>query len=168
MCRAVGKVSLELWDRFTWSLGWSRSSPAWRLPHRAMTSLQFMLVWVPLPVCHTARGEVPRQLPGQDGLRQAPGMRSCRRSSSFPSRWLAAAQASFKVAKARMRSRGIFSSRWGSFPSSAGSGPPTACPRGRPPGPWCRVPCDSPKLSAPFLVLRRLAPGRRAVGSVAG
>ena len=32
MCRAVGKVSLELWDMFTWSLGCSKFSPALPLP----------------------------------------------------------------------------------------------------------------------------------------
>ena len=46
---------------------------------------------------------------------QAPWIRAKRRSSSLPSRWLAAAQASFKMAKAWMRSGGIFSSPMGKF-----------------------------------------------------
>ena len=43
MCMAVGKVSLLLWDMFTWSLGCSSFSPAISLPRLAMTSLAFML-----------------------------------------------------------------------------------------------------------------------------
>ena len=57
MCMAVGKVSLELWDMFTWSLGWSSFPPAISLPRLATTSLTFMLLWVPEPVCHTTRGK---------------------------------------------------------------------------------------------------------------
>ena len=57
MCMAVGKVSLEDWDIFTSSLGWSSFFPAMALPRLAMTSLAFMLDWVPEPVCQTTRGK---------------------------------------------------------------------------------------------------------------
>ena len=43
MCMAVGKVSLELWDIFTWSLGCRSFSPASSLPRLAMTSFTFIL-----------------------------------------------------------------------------------------------------------------------------
>ena len=63
MWRAEGKVSLLDWEAFTWSLGWSftpRSAARW-----AMTSLTFMLVWVPLPVCHTTRGNSSSHFPAR-------------------------------------------------------------------------------------------------------
>ena len=108
MCMAVGKVSLEDWDMFTWSLGWSSFSPASSLPRLATTSLTFMLDWVPEPVCHTARGKCPSSLPERisSHTRQ---IRAQRLSSSFPRPWLAVAAAFFKTAKARMISAGIFS-----------------------------------------------------------
>ena len=58
MCIAVGKVSLEDCDRFTWSLGCTgllepSSPPAISIARFEMTSLPFMLDWVPEPVCHT-------------------------------------------------------------------------------------------------------------------
>ena len=58
---AVGNTSFDDWPRLTSSFGWtSRASP--RVPPRisdarlASTSLTFMLVCVPEPVCQTARG----------------------------------------------------------------------------------------------------------------
>ena len=58
MCIAVGNVSFEDWDMFTWSLGWTgdfepSSPPAISIARFEMTSLTFMFVWVPEPVCHT-------------------------------------------------------------------------------------------------------------------
>ena len=58
MCIAVGKVSLEDWAMFTWSLGctgallpnWPPTSWMQRLE---MTSFTFMFDCVPEPVCHT-------------------------------------------------------------------------------------------------------------------
>ena len=64
MCMAVGKVSLEDWDMFTWSLGWQQLlARRSRWPRLAMTSLAFMLDCVPLPVCHTTRGKWSFNLP---------------------------------------------------------------------------------------------------------
>lgn len=62
MCMAVGKLSLELCARLTWSLGCTgdlppRGLPASSLARPAITSLTFMLVWVPLPVCQTTSGK---------------------------------------------------------------------------------------------------------------
>ena len=58
MCIAVGKVSFDDCDMFTWSLGWigallPRSPPASSMARFEMTSLTFMFVCVPLPVCQT-------------------------------------------------------------------------------------------------------------------
>ena len=53
---AVGKVSLLLWERFTWSLGWRGVPGSIRAQRWDTTSLTFMLLWVPLPVCQTFRG----------------------------------------------------------------------------------------------------------------
>ena len=63
MCIAVGNVSLDDWDMFTWSLGWHSFSPSISLARLAMTSLAFMLDWVPLPVCHTTSGKWSFRLP---------------------------------------------------------------------------------------------------------
>ena len=58
---AVGNTSLDDWPMLTWSLGWTfrpipRSPPISSLARLAITSLTFMFVWVPLPVCQTTRG----------------------------------------------------------------------------------------------------------------
>ena len=62
MCMAVGKVSFDDCDMFTWSLGWTGvfepiSPPASSMDRLEMTSLAFMLVWVPLPVCQIRKGK---------------------------------------------------------------------------------------------------------------
>ncbi len=62
MCMAVGKVSFEDWERLTWSLGWMGCwlpsvPPSISIARLAMTSLTFIFVWVPLPVCQTRRGK---------------------------------------------------------------------------------------------------------------
>ncbi len=62
MCMAVGKVSFDDCDMLTWSLGWTGvfdpiTPPASSMARLEMTSLAFMLVWVPLPVCHTRSGK---------------------------------------------------------------------------------------------------------------
>src|SRR5207302_11351223 len=61
MCMAVGKVSLEDCDMLTSSLGWMgfllpMTPPEISIARFEMTSLAFMLVCVPLPVCQTRRG----------------------------------------------------------------------------------------------------------------
>ena len=59
---AVGKASFVDCDLFTWSFGWIGvllpSSPRCiSMARLAMTSLVFILVWVPLPVCQTTSGK---------------------------------------------------------------------------------------------------------------
>ncbi len=108
MCMAVGKVSLLLWDMFTSSLGCSSLSPAMALPRLAMTSLAFMLDWVPLPVCHTTSGKWSFNAPAITSS-QAALMASSFRASMRPgcTRWLAMAATFFKSPKACMISGGM-------------------------------------------------------------
>jgi hypothetical protein len=61
MCIAVGKLSLLDCPMLTSSFGatgrWDPSSPPSSCEARfPMTSLRFMLLWVPDPVCHTKSG----------------------------------------------------------------------------------------------------------------
>src|SRR6476619_1776697 len=58
MCMAVGIESFDDWLMFTWSFGWigdfaPSAPPMLRLAALAMTSLTFILVCVPDPVCQT-------------------------------------------------------------------------------------------------------------------
>ncbi len=67
MCMAVGKVSLLDWDMLTSSLGWTGSfepstPPAISMARLEMTSLAFMLDWVPLPVCQHSRAGTGRRV----------------------------------------------------------------------------------------------------------
>jgi len=62
MCIIVGKLSLDDWPRFTWSFGCTgrRVPSGWpsnSLARFAITSLAFMLVCVPEPVCQIGRGK---------------------------------------------------------------------------------------------------------------
>ena len=55
---AVGNVSFDDCDMFTWSFGCTgfldpRSPPASSIARFEITSFTFMFVWVPEPVCHT-------------------------------------------------------------------------------------------------------------------
>ncbi len=52
---AVGNTSLDDWPMLTWSFGWTGflepiSPPSASMARLEMTSLTFMLVWVPEPV----------------------------------------------------------------------------------------------------------------------
>ena len=71
MCMAAGNVSLEDCDMLTSSLGWMGfllpiSPPAISMARLEMTSLTFMLVCVPLPVCQMRRGKCVVELSGDD------------------------------------------------------------------------------------------------------
>lgn len=66
----VGNVSFELCPLLTWSLGCTTDlSPSF--PPRisialfAMTSFAFILLWVPLPVCHTTKGKWSCNFPSE-------------------------------------------------------------------------------------------------------
>ena len=114
ICIAVGKVSFELCDMLTVSFGCSSASPTIALPRFAMTSLTFIFVWVPLPVCQTESGNSPSSLPPRISS-QTSAISAQRRSSSFPRSRFASAAAFFSTAKARMISIGMRSFPIGKF-----------------------------------------------------
>ena len=115
MCIAVGKVSLDDCDMFTSSFGWTGFLRAHRPPAISMarleiTSLTFMLVCVPLPVCQTRSGKWSSSLPAMtssaalaDRGRHLLGGRAAR------GRWLTSAAAFLRVPNARMTARGMVS-----------------------------------------------------------
>ena len=106
-CSAVGNVSLLLWLRLTWSLGWifrpKCSEARW-----AITSLTFMLLWVPLPVCQTLSGNSSQRPPASSSS-AACMIAAAVSASSAPRRPLAAAAAFLRIRKASMIPRGIVS-----------------------------------------------------------
>ena len=68
ICIAVGKTSFVDWDLFTWSFGWTGFfvpflPPSISMALLAITSLTFILVCVPDPVCQTLRGKCLSNLP---------------------------------------------------------------------------------------------------------
>ena len=86
---------MELWDMFTWSLGCTWMPPSLAAHRWAMTSLTFMLVWVPLPVCQTTRGNSSSHFPARISSQAAAMAEACS-SVSLPTWALALAQASFR------------------------------------------------------------------------
>ena len=113
MCMAVGKVSLLDWDMFTWSLGCTgslepRTPPAISMARFEMTSLTFMLVWVPEPVCQMRSGNSPISFPSMTS-RAARSISEARSWSSLPSAWFTWAEASLRTPKARISAGGMVS-----------------------------------------------------------
>ena len=99
-CMAVGNVSLDDCDMFTWSFGWIGSllpslPPASSIARFAMTSFAFMLVWVPEPVCQTESGKWSSSWPAITSS-AARTISSARRLSRRPSFWLTSAAAFFR------------------------------------------------------------------------
>ena len=110
MCIAVGKVSLEDWLRLTSSLGctgcWvARRPPSSSLARLAITSLAFMLVCVPLPVCQTTRGKWASSSPSMTSS-AACTMARVLSSGSRPSSRFTSADAFLRMPRARIISRG--------------------------------------------------------------
>ena len=119
MCMAVGNVSFDDCDMLTWSLGWigfldPMTPPPSSMARLEMTSLAFMLVWVPLPVCQMRSGKWSSSAP----LATSPAACSIRPasgSSSLPRSRLTEADAPFRIPKALIRGLGIVSvpmSKW--------------------------------------------------------
>mmetsp|Transcript_7770 Transcript_7770/g.29081 ORF Transcript_7770/g.29081 Transcript_7770/m.29081 type:complete len:212 (-) Transcript_7770:118-753(-) len=110
---AVGKTSLELWLMFTWSFGCTgvllpKTEPTISHARFEITSLTFMLVCVPLPVCHTTSGKCASSFPSmisRDAARISPAISE----GNFPRSSLTLAAACFTIASARNISTGIFS-----------------------------------------------------------
>ena len=99
MCIAAGKVSLLDWLRLTWSLGCTglllpSSPPRASIALLAITSLAFMLLWVPEPVCQTFSGNSWSNSPAAT-CSAAATMAPQRPASSLPRSRLASAQAAF-------------------------------------------------------------------------
>jgi hypothetical protein len=113
MCMAVGKVSLDDWLMLQWSLGWTGdfepiSPPSISMARLEITSLAFMLDWVPEPVCQTTSGKCRR------ACRRSPPARRRRwpcpaSASSLPRSMLVSAQARLTMPRARTMGAGCFS-----------------------------------------------------------
>ena len=89
MCIAVGNVSFEDCDMFTWSFGCTGvfepiSPPAISIARLETTSLTFMFVCVPEPVCHTNSGKCSSSVPSITSSAAAM-MRRARSASRRPS-----------------------------------------------------------------------------------
>ena len=93
---AVGNTSLDDWLLFTSSLGCTRrpsprEPPSSSLARLASTSLTFMLVCVPEPVCHTTSGNSSSCFPARTSSAAAT-MAEALSWSSRPMRWFTTAQ----------------------------------------------------------------------------
>ena len=112
MCMAVGKVSLDDCEALTSSLGCntffaSVSFPPWSTWARlAITSLTFMLLCVPEPVCQTTNGNWSSSLPARISSHTRP-MSSAFSADRAPRSTLVRAAAFLRMAKARITSIGI-------------------------------------------------------------
>ena len=110
---AVGNTSFDDWPRLTSSLGCTRR-PSPRAPPRisearlASTSLTFMLVCVPEPVCQTASGNSPSCRPASASSAAAT-MASAVFAGSLASSTFTCADARLTISSARMSAGGIFS-----------------------------------------------------------
>jgi hypothetical protein len=80
--------------------------PAISIARFAITSLTFMLLWLPEPVCQTIKGKWSASLPPMISW-AAWMITSLRSSSSSPSSWFASAAAFFRIPNARMISGGM-------------------------------------------------------------
>ena len=114
MCMAVGNVSLLDWDMLTSSLGCTgtfdpSTPPAISMARLEMTSLAFMLLWVPLPVCQTLSGKWSSSFPSETS-RAAATISADFSGVILPRSALTWADASFRIPKARTRGVGIRSS----------------------------------------------------------
>ncbi|MCY1187128.1 hypothetical protein D9M73_280720 [compost metagenome] len=115
---------MELCARLTWSFGCTgalppRGLPASSLARPAITSLTFMLDWVPLPVCQTTSGNCSSCLPASTSLaacstsRATSGGSSPRRSLTRAAAFLISARAWTTASGMRWPPMAKFSSeRW--------------------------------------------------------
>ena len=111
---APGNTSFEDCDMLTWSLGWTgflepRSPPSISMARFEMTSLAFMLDWVPEPVCQTTSGKWSSRSPSMTSWAAA-RMASARSLSSLPRASFTVAEACLTMPRARMMERGMRSS----------------------------------------------------------
>ena len=154
MCMAVGKVSLDDCDMLTSSFGWTGfllpiSPPAISMARLAMTSLAFMLVCVPLPVCQMRSGKWSSSLPSMTSS-AAVTMRSASCPSSLPRSRLARAALLEDAERADQRG-GILSPPMAKWWSDRAVWPPSNGRRGPRSRPWCRSRYGSCSLVLPFV-----------------
>ena len=97
ICSAVGNVSFDDWLMFMSSFGWQSFFPAISFARFAITSFAFMLLCVPLPVCHTTSGKCPFSAP------LITSSQACSIAASFSSVILSGFRAWFALAAAFFR-----------------------------------------------------------------
>ena len=110
MCMAVGNVSLDDCDMFTWSFGWIGDfepmlPPASSIARFEMTSLAFMFDCVPEPVCQTYSGKCSSSVPSMTSSAAATISSAIAGSRRPPVRFTMAA-AFFRMPNARTTSSG--------------------------------------------------------------
>src|SRR5262245_3208757 len=110
MCMAVGNVSWGDWLLLTSSFGWIGffepiSPPRIWIARLEMTSLAFMLVWVPLPVCQITSGKFSSSFPSMTSS-AAWMMAFALSGGRAPPSPLTIAAAFLRIPKARISSRG--------------------------------------------------------------
>jgi hypothetical protein len=101
---AAGNVSFEDCDMFTSSFGWMGfllpiTPPAISIARFEITSLTFMFVCVPLPVCQMRKGKCALSLPEMTSS-AACTMSWAFSRGSFPKSWFTNAQAFLRMPKA--------------------------------------------------------------------
>ena len=106
---AVGNVSFDDWLMLTWSLGCTlprspRTPPNSSMARLAITSLAFMLLCVPLPVCQTTSGKCASWLPATTSF-AACTMGCASSAGSLPSPRFTSAAARLMRPKARIMGR---------------------------------------------------------------
>ena len=119
----------------TWSFGWTframpRSPPISSLARLAITSLTFMFVWVPLPVCQTTSGNSPSCRPAITSSAASMIARPTAGSLNLSRSRFTCADARLTLARAWISSIGIRSSpilkfsseRWVCAPQSRSAG----------------------------------------------
>src|SRR5882757_509226 len=99
----VGKTSLEDWEAFTWSFGWT-SAPSARVARVAITSLAFMFEEVPEPVWNTSTGKCSSCCPSATSSAAA-AITLAISALSVPSRPFTRAQAALTNPNARICAR---------------------------------------------------------------
>ncbi len=114
MFMAVGNVSFDDCDMFTWSFGWiglllPRFPPASSIARFEMTSLTFMFVCVPDPVCQTNSGKWSSSSPAMISS-EARQIRSAYSSESLPRSRFTPAAAFLSTAIERITASGMRSS----------------------------------------------------------
>ncbi len=118
-CIAVGKVSFDDCERFTWSFGCTGSfepilPPRISIARFAITSLAFMFDWVPEPVCQTTSGKCSSSSPSATSS-AASAMARPSFLSSVPCAMLTSAAARLMTPSARTTATGCFSHPIGKF-----------------------------------------------------